>query len=186
MRCHAKYCLAAVAAIAAVDAAAAVCRDEKGTTSYQEEPCPERKGDPKLVPVRAASPDERSMREAMRRVQQALNTRDSRALAKMYAADFRMVTRQLDGKVVNVDYKRMMRDLHAVLDAGAVNVSYQCKPAKATAAHRGALQCLSSGNIKYGSRLMESAYDERIEFAVEEGELRVQLIDAVERKPRGS
>jgi len=173
----ARYIVIGVIAILSQPAAAYICRDEKGSTSYQEDPCPERKGTSGVTPVTANDITDKGMQETVKRLAKTAQTRDSAAAITLMSRDIK-VTMTRDGKTAKpLDYPKYLSHIKSTYDGVEWNRSYKCKPGTASSPSRGALVCDVNSQGVAGTKRMKAQDKETIEFALEAGEIKIVSIE---------
>jgi hypothetical protein len=172
--------LAAGAALALASQAAFgyLCRDDKGSTSYQEEPCPERKGTSGVVPVKAKELNERAMQETVKRLAKTTQARDAAAAISLLSHGLTVTVNTGSGKPSTYDYAKYSVAIKNSYDGAEFSDNYTCKAATASVPGRGALACdMMSSGMRGGQRFRNQ--DKRtIEFVLEEDEVKMISIDA--------
>lgn len=100
------HLLAAAVLFAFTQAASAyMCRDENGTTSFQQDPCPERKGTSGVVAVKAEQVTEKAMQETMKRMAKTAFARDPLAAYGLLSRNLKVtVNREDRGKAKVYDF----------------------------------------------------------------------------------
>ncbi|MEO5695289.1 MAG: DUF4124 domain-containing protein [Usitatibacter sp.] len=159
-------------------ASAYMCRDENGTTSFQQDPCPERKGTSGVVPVKAEQVTEKAMQETMKRMAKTAFARDPLAAYGLLSRNLKVtVNREDKGKPKVYDFSGYAGVLKGAYDASKVTQSYKCKAAPAPNANGGALACDVSGESLVGGRRIRTVDKQAVEFALEMGEIKITSIE---------
>ncbi len=170
--------LGALLALLPQVASAYMCRDEKGTTSFQQDPCPERKGTSGVVPVKAEQVNERGMQETMKRMAKAAFARDPLAAYGLLSRGLKVtIHRQDKGKPKVHDFPGYAGVLKGAYDAAQVTETYKCKAAPAPNPNGGALACDVTGESLVGGRRIRTVDKQAVEFALEAGEIRIVSIE---------
>lgn len=159
-----------------------ICRDEKGVTSYQDQPCEERHVSSGIVPVKASAVDERGMLEAVRRLTAATNARDDRAVLAMYSRKIVAYSLEPGGRPRGCDYDCIVDGTRRILDAVEAHSSTSCKAIDLAPPNWGMARCQVSENSRVAGRLVKAEYEEYFGFAVEGGQLKVVSIVSVATK----
>jgi hypothetical protein len=174
-------------ALASQGAHAYFCRDDKGSTSFQEEPCPERKGTSGVEPVKAQELNEKVMQETVRRLAKTTAARDPAAAISLLSRGLSVTINTGSGKPKAYDYPKYTMVIKNSYDGAQLTDSYTCKPATASVPSRGALACdvMSSGMM--GGQRLRNQDRQTLEFALEEGEVKIISIEstAVSRSAQG-
>ena len=172
------FVLGATFALLSLPSWAYMCRDAGGTTSFQEEPCPERKGTSGVVPVAAKELNERAAQETIRRLAKASNARDVGAVLGLLSRNLKVTVRR-DGKVQEHDYPKWEKALKAAFDGSQSTATYRCKSTAAATPGRLALACDVGADGMIGGRGFRSQDRETYEFVLEGEEVKIASIDSL-------
>ena len=171
------FVLGAALAALPLAAPAYMCRDAKGTTSYQEEPCPERKGTSGVVPVAAKELNDRGTQETIKRLAKAYNARDVAAVLGLYSRNLKVTVRR-DGKDRSYDFPKWETALKNAFDGSQSSVGYRCKPTATPTPDRKALACEVSSEGMVGGRGFRAQDKDTFEFVLEGEEVKIASIDS--------
>jgi hypothetical protein len=159
-------------------AGAYLCRDDKGSTSYQEEPCPERKGTSGVVPVKAKEVNEKAMQETVKRLAKTTQSRDAAAAISLLSHGLTVTVNPVSGKPSTYDYAKYSVVIKNSYDGAQFSDTYTCKAATASVPSHGALACdLMSSGMRGGQRFRNQD-KQTIEFALEDDEVKIVSIDS--------
>jgi hypothetical protein len=169
--------LGAALAIASQAAFGYICRDEKGSTSYQEDPCPERKATSGVSPVQAAELNDKAMQETVKRLAKTTAARDSAAAISLMSRGISVTVHQPTGKPRVYDYPKYVAQIKNAYDGAQLAETYKCKPATASSPNHGALACDVTSEGMFGGRRLRNHDRKVIEFGLEAGEVKIVSIE---------
>ena len=172
--------LAAGAALALASQAALgyLCRDDKGSTSYQEEPCPERKGTSGVVPVKAKEVNEKAMQETVKRLAKTTQSRDAAAAISLLSHGLTVTVNTGPGKPKTYDYSKYSVAIKNSYDGAQFSDNYTCKSATASVPGHGALACDVMSSGMRGGQRFRNQDKQAIEFALEDDEVKIISIES--------
>ncbi len=162
-------------------AGAWLCRDEKGTSSYQDSPCPERKSSG-IKPVKANEVDEKAMRETLRRMGQAQAQRDAPAYLAFYSRSLKGTWQDLKGAKGKSNYEALENTVNVVFDAAVVAETLTCKVVAGSSQQVGALQCLAAGSAVIAGRTIKGEQEQTFEFGIENGEVKIVATKTIQTR----
>ncbi|QJR14823.1 hypothetical protein [Usitatibacter palustris] len=160
-----------------VSAALHLCTDLQGKKVYQDTPCASLPSTSKIVPVKATAVTEENARETVKRFTAAMNAKDSVAAVGM-ASGYLQANVMVEGKVVNVSttaFKELMHRVLIAADKYTVERDCQVVPDR-DRPRETQLLCKVKESVKSSTRTHNYTYDERLRFAVEDGEVRIKVI----------
>lgn len=130
-----------------------VCADDRGKTSVQDRPCPEKKASTTNLPLGARELSDRNSIETVNRFYKAMSERDPTAASRFLADTFTSEVRRRNQPTVNDDKASLTEGLHQVLSAAK---SYNAKTACRVANRSPAAYSLSCHVDEHGIVMNQS------------------------------